>query len=95
MAQRIPAVDRNQPTCSGSFLMHNQPTCITTCEGYTGLHPFPVFSLGFRHVTVNGFDNGFERGELHHCIRDLSTPQWVETFIESRSLVSYDLRGHK
>lgn len=38
----------------------------------------------FREFGVDVFDDTFERSEFHHCVRNLTTPEWLETFVQTR-----------
>lgn len=52
----------------------------------TGLNRFPIFGLALRHLAIDGFHDGLETGKLHHRVRDLSTPEWVESLIQAMRL---------
>jgi 1,4-dihydroxy-2-naphthoyl-CoA synthase len=37
--------------------------------------------FGFTHVVVDGFDGGFEEGELAHSVGNLAAPEGIEAFV--------------
>ncbi len=55
---------------------------ITTSESYTGLRTLGVIGFLAWKTVVYHFDDGFERCELHHGVRDLSTPQRVDALVQ-------------
>ena len=58
---------------------------ITTSEGNTGLSTFTVVGFLSWEVVVDCFDDRFEGGEFHHGVRDLSTPERVESLVETNT----------
>lgn len=56
---------------------------ITAGEGDRCLRSFVVIRLLPREVVVDHLNDRLERCELHHRVRDLSTPEWIQTLEES------------
>ncbi len=52
----------------------------------TGLNPFSILGLALRHLAIDGFHDGLETGKLHHRVRNLSTPEWVESLVQAMRL---------
>lgn len=56
---------------------------ITSNEGDSGLGSLAVVALATGQTVVNHLNNGLERSELHHGVRDLATPERIETLVET------------
>lgn len=56
---------------------------VAACEGDAGLGGLGVVGFFAGEVAVDGFDDGFEGGELHHGVGDLAAPKGVEAFVEA------------
>ena len=53
---------------------------VTSGEGDHQLLGFAAVGSGlWNNVGVDSLDSLFETGELHHCVRNLSHPEWLET----------------
>ena len=53
-------------------------------KGDGGLRAFAVVGfLARQRGGVEGLDDGFEGGELHHRVGDLPAPEGVEAFVEA------------
>ncbi|KAI6875667.1 hypothetical protein KC323_g123 [Hortaea werneckii] len=58
-------------------------TCkISTSESNTGLSALGIVGLLAGQASIHHLHNRFERGKLHHCVGNLSSPQWVQPFVE-------------
>ena len=58
---------------------------VTAGESDTGLSTLGVVRFLAGEAVVDHFDNGFEGGEFHHGVRDLTTPERSNTLIETRN----------
>jgi hypothetical protein len=56
---------------------------------YLSLNQFSVFMFRFREFGVDVFDDTFERSEFHHRVRNLTTPERLETFVEARERLAF------
>ena len=63
---------------------------VTTNESHTSLSTLGVVVLLAWEVVVDSFDDGFERGELHHGIRNLATPERCNAFVETSDTLTAD-----
>lgn len=64
---------------------------ITTQETYPSLLQSIVALLGFPQILIDLVDGALKGRKLHHCIGDLSPPQWIQPFIQPSDAL---LRSH-
>ena len=56
---------------------------ITTSERDSSLSTFAIIGLGTRETLVNHFNNCFEGGKFHHGVRDLTSPERIQSLVET------------
>jgi len=56
---------------------------VTTAEGNGGLSPLSIVLLLTWKIAVDSHNDVLEGCELHHSVRDLSTPERVQTLVET------------
>ena len=67
---------------------------ITTSERDSGLGGLAVIRLLTRKAVVDHLNNGFERSEFHHGVRNLASPKRIQALVESGTTFLCNDRGN-
>jgi hypothetical protein len=66
---------------------------ITTSERDSSLGALAIIRFLARKTVVDHFNNGFKRGEFHHRIWDLTSPERIQALVKTSSAFLCDDRG--